>query len=84
MAGLPAARQLGVLGSLDGVMEQRLIGTSSSCCPEKCRPGLEAFPKVLALHFVAVSHALNIPKALTVVGCRLTVSRLLFVAVVAR
>lgn len=56
-------------------MEQELIGRSSSC-PEKCRSGLETLPKVLALHFVAVSHALNIPKALAIVGCRLTVSRL--------
>lgn len=65
-------------------MEQGLTGRSSSCCPEKCRSGLETFPKVLALHFVAVSHALNIPKALAIVGCRLPVSRLLFVSVVAR
>lgn len=69
---------------LDVAMEQGLTGRSSSCCPEKCRSGLETFPKVLALHFVAVSHALSIPKALAIVGCRLTVSRLLFVSVVAR
>lgn len=61
-----------------------LTGRSSSCCPDKRRPSLETLPKVLALHFVAVSHAGNIPKALAVVGCRLCVSGLLFVAVVAR
>lgn len=67
MAGLPAASSETALahrvsGSLDGMTEQGLIGRSSSCCPEKCRSGLETFPKVLALHFVAVSHALNIPQ----------------------
>lgn len=78
----PSAHEVsGSPGCGDG---EGLTGRSSSCCPEKCRSGLETFPKVLALHFVAVSHALNIPKALAIVGCRLTVSRLLFVSVVAR
>lgn len=72
------------MGAGSRAMEQGLTGKSSSCCLEECRSGLEMFPKVLALHFVAVSHAQSIPKAPAIVGCRLPVSRLLFVSVVAR
>lgn len=86
VSGRAAAQTRGTRGARcdSGAVEGGLTGRSSSCCPDKRRPSLETLPKVLALHFVAVSHAGNIPKALAVVGCRLCVSGLLFVAVVAR